>query len=77
MQDWAEIRDLHVSEGMSVRAIAKQLGLSRVTVTRAVQSAGPPQYRRDPSPSAFDGFEEEVRRLLLATPSMAAAHATA
>ncbi|WP_166783956.1 helix-turn-helix domain-containing protein [Cryobacterium sp. Hz9] len=48
VQDWAEIRHLHVSEGMSVRAIAKQLGLSRTTVTRAVHSAGPPQYRRDP-----------------------------
>jgi transposase len=57
---------------MSVRAIAKQLGLSRVTVTRAVNSAGPPQYRRDPYPSAFDGFEDEVRRLLKATPSMPA-----
>ena len=55
-----------------MRAIAKQLGLSRVTVTRAVQSAGPPQYRRDPCPSAFDGFEADVRRLLTATPSMPA-----
>ncbi|TFB54187.1 IS21 family transposase [Cryobacterium tagatosivorans] len=72
MQDWAEIRHLHVSEGMSVRAIAKQLGLSRVTVTRAVQAAGPPQYRRDPSPSVFDEFEDDVRRLLKATPSMPA-----
>jgi len=55
-----------------VRAIAKQLGLSRVTVTRAVQAAGPPQYRRAPSPSAFDVFEADVRRLLKATPSMPA-----
>nr|WP_198417714.1 DDE-type integrase/transposase/recombinase [Cryobacterium sp. TMT1-66-1] len=70
--DWAEIRHLHVSEGMSVRAIAKQLGLSRVTVTRAVHSAGPPQYRRDPGPSAFDDFEADARRLLTTTPSMPA-----
>lgn len=55
-----------------MRAIAKRLGLSRVTVTRAVNSAGPPQYRRDPGPSAFDGCEDEVRRLLRATPSMPA-----
>jgi len=53
-----------------VRAIAKQLGLSRVTVTRAVQAAGPPQYRREPGPSAFDAFEDDVRRLLKATPAM-------
>jgi hypothetical protein len=57
---------------MSVRAIAKQLGLSRVTVTRAVQAAGPPQYHRGPSPSAFDEYEHDVRRLLQATPSMPA-----
>ena len=53
-----------------MRAIAKQLGLSRVTVTRAVQAVGPPQYRRDPGPSAFDAFEDDVRRLLKATPTM-------
>ena len=57
---------------MSVRAIAKQLGLSRVTVTRAVHSAGPPQYRRGSGSSAFDDFEADVRRLLTATPSMPA-----
>ena len=55
-----------------MRAIAKQLGLSRVTVTRAVHSAGPPQYRRDPGPSAFDDVEADVRRLLTTTPSMPA-----
>ena len=72
MQDWAEIRHLHVSEGMSIRAIAKQLGLSRVTVTRAVQAAAPSQHQRGPSLSAFDEFEDDVRRLLKATPSMPA-----
>lgn len=55
-----------------MRAIAKQLGLSRVTVTRAVQAAAPPHYQRGPSPSAFDEFEDDVRRLLKATPSMPA-----
>lgn len=32
LQDWAEIRHLHGAEGMSVRAIAARLGLSRDTV---------------------------------------------
>lgn len=55
-----------------MRAIAKQLGLSRVTVTRAVQAAGPLQYHRRPSPSAFDEYEHDVRRLLQVAPSMPA-----
>ena len=57
---------------MSVRAIARQLGLARVTVARVVAAAGPPRYERPPRSSAFDGFEPDVRRLLAATPSMPA-----
>ena len=72
VQDWAEIRHLRISEGMSVRAIARQLELSRVTVTRALAAAGPPKYSRPPKPSRFDAVESQVRRLLHETPSMPA-----
>jgi len=72
VQDWAEIRHLHFSEGMSIRAIATQLGLSRVTVTRAVQAPSPPQYHRVETGSVFDAYEAEVRRLLKRTPLMPA-----
>jgi transposase len=72
VQDWAEIRHLHFSEGMSIRAIASQLGLSRVTVTRAVQAPSPPQYQRPPAESVFDAYEADVRRLLKRTPAMPA-----
>jgi IS30 family transposase len=37
VQDWAQIRYLRGSEGMSVRAIAARLGLSRDTASRAVK----------------------------------------
>jgi IS30 family transposase len=37
VHDWAEIRYLHGSAGMYVRAIAARLGLSRDTVSRAVK----------------------------------------
>ncbi len=57
---------------MSVRAIAKQLGLARVTVARAVNAVGPPKYERPAVPSAFDAFESQVRHLLMLTPSMPA-----
>ena len=72
MQDWAQIRYLHGSEGMSVRAIAARLGLSRDTVSRAVKSSSPPKYVRVSGPSAFDAFEGHVRRLLAEFPAMPA-----
>ena len=40
VQDWAEIRHLDLSEGMSRRAIDKHLKLSRVTVIRAMPYRG-------------------------------------
>lgn len=72
MQDWAQIRYLHGSEGMSVRAIAARLGLSRDTVSRAVKSSSPPRYVRVSGPSAFDPFEGHVRQLLAEFPAMPA-----
>ena len=72
MQDWAEVRHLHVSEGMSVRAIANRLGIARETVSRALASEGPPTYVRGPVPSAFDAFEPRVRGLLAEFPQMPA-----
>ena len=71
-QDWAEIRHLHVSEGMSVRAIASRLGTARDTVSRALSSECPPAYVRGPVPSAFDAFEAQVRLLLAEFPLMPA-----
>lgn len=72
LQDWAEIRHLHGSEGLSIRAIAKRLGVSREAVARAITSQSPPSYSRAPVPSSFDGFESRVRRLLAEFPEMPA-----
>lgn len=72
VQDWAQIRYLHGSEGLSIRAIASRLGLSRDTVSRAVASSSPPKYARVSGPSAFDPFEAHVRELLGEFPSMPA-----
>jgi hypothetical protein len=33
VEDWTEIRHLHASQGMSILAIAKHLGIARGTVT--------------------------------------------
>jgi hypothetical protein len=72
VQDWAQIRYLHGSEGLSIRAVAARLGLSRDTVSRAVASSLPPRYSRVSGPSTFDAFEAHVRQLLAEFPTMPA-----
>ena len=72
MEDWAEIRRLHLAEGVSARAIARRLRVSRGTVARALASSGPPKYRRAPKGSAVDVCEPAIRELLAEFPTMPA-----
>jgi hypothetical protein len=46
LEDWVEIRRLHVRGGMSVPAIAKHLKIARDTVARAAAAEVPPRYVR-------------------------------
>ena len=48
VEDWAEIRRLHRVEGMAIKAIARQLGVSRNAVRRALARDAPPTYERAP-----------------------------
>jgi hypothetical protein len=48
VEDWAEIRRLHRSEGMPIKAIARVVGCSKNTVKAALAAQGPPRYRRSP-----------------------------
>jgi len=60
----AEIRYLHAHKGLSMRAIAKKLHLSRTTVRQVIQGR-PPRVRQRPSrPSKLDPYKKEVQRLL-------------
>jgi transposase len=72
MEDWAEIRRLHRSEGMAVKAIARQVGVARNTVRAALAADTPPRYERKSAGSRFDAYEGQVRALLAQTPSMPA-----
>lgn len=72
MEDWAEIRRLHRSEGMPIKVIARVMGISRNTVRAAVGSDGPPKYERPRGPSIVDPFEPAIRELLRAYPTMPA-----
>ena len=72
LEDWALIRRLHVSEKLPKAQIARELGISRNTVAKAIASVGPPEYSRAPVVTSFEPFEQQVRQLLEATPSMPA-----
>ena len=72
VEDWAEIRRLRRSEGVSISEIARVVGCSRNTVKAALASDGPPRYERAPAGSRVDGFEPRIRELLLAFPTMPA-----
>ena len=72
MEDWALIRRL-AAEGVPKTRIAERLGISRNTVTNAVNSTSPPKYERTPVAStSFTPFEPRVRELLAQFPDMPA-----
>jgi len=72
VEDWAEIRRLHRSEGMPIKVIARVLGVSKNTVKAALRSAGPPRYARALRGSLVDEAEPRIRELLAAFPTMPA-----
>jgi hypothetical protein len=71
MEDWALIRRL-VADGVPQRQVARDLGIGRSTVERALASDRPPKYERPPVPTSFEPFEPLVRALLKTTPDMPA-----
>lgn len=70
VEDWAEIRRLHSAEKMAIKAIVRQLGISRNAVRRALASDSPPSYTRPAKGSVVDAVEPQIRELLRATPTM-------
>ena len=72
MEDWAEIRRLHRSEGLPIKAIARRLGLARNTVRSALAADEPPRYARPSGGSKVDVFVPAIRELLTEFPDMPA-----
>jgi transposase len=72
VEDWAEIRRLRKSEGVSISEIARLIGCSRNTVKAALASDEPPRYERARSGSLADGYDRRIRELLTAFPRMPA-----
>jgi len=71
VEDWALIRRL-VADGVPQRRVAKDLGVGRSTVARALASDRPPRYERAAVSTSFTPFEPVVRQLLVKTPDMPA-----
>src|SRR5919112_1032229 len=72
VEDWAEIRRLHRSEQMPIKAICRKLGVSRNAVRRALSRDEPPKYERVGRGSIVDAAEPQIRELLKAWPTMPA-----
>ena len=71
VEDWALIRRL-VAEGVPQRRVARDLGVGRSTVARALASDRPPKYERPPVETSFTPFESRVRAMLAEHPEMPA-----
>lgn len=61
-----------VADGVPQRQVARDLGVGRSTVERALASDRPPKYERAVGPTSFTPFEPHVRQLLKTTPDMPA-----
>jgi transposase len=61
-----------VADGVPQRQVARDLGIGRSTVARAVASDGPPKYERPAVSTSFEPFEALVGQLLVKTPDMPA-----
>jgi transposase len=63
VEAWMTVRYLY-SQGKGKKTIARELGLGRNTVRRALARAGPPRYQRAPRPNRkLEPFREEIQRM--------------
>ena len=60
MSQWAEVRHLHLVEGVPKKEIAQRLKLDVKTVRRAVGWSTPP-VRVSPRPGTLDPWRERIR----------------
>jgi transposase len=72
LDEWAEIRRLHRSERLGIKAIARKLAVSKNTVRRALRSEEVPRYRRAAKGSIVDEAEPAIREQLRLCPTMPA-----
>jgi len=73
VEDWAEIRRLHKSEGLAIKEITRQLGwLGTRRVPPWLRMVRPGTSVRGPDRRQVDRLEPQIRGLLAQTPTMPA-----
>lgn len=72
LDEWAEIRRLHRSEDLGIKAIARKLGISKNTVRRALRADEVPRYQREPKGSIADAAGPAIREQLALCATMPA-----
>jgi len=59
LQEWAAVQELYKRK-ISIRGIAKQLGMSRNTVRKLLKASELPQYHRTVYPSKLGPYKEQI-----------------
>jgi transposase len=72
VEDWAEVQRLFHREGLTKKAIARRLAMSRTTVIRLLALTEPPRYSRPSASSQLEPYRAEISALLAADPTVAA-----
>jgi len=73
VSQWAEIRYMHLTDGIPKREVARRLGVDVKTVRRAVAADEPPGKRSSPKRGRrLDPFKDEVAALLRKEPRLTA-----
>ena len=68
LEKWAQIRTMYFNQQMSMRQIARELGINARTVKKAVSTHGGPRYQRtQPYPSILDPFKTEILQMVKQT----------
>ena len=64
VEAWTTIRYLHTC-GKGIRGIARELGLSRNTVRKALASEAPPQYKREARSHQLDPYADAIVEMVV------------
>ena len=72
MSQWAEMRHLHLVEGVPKKEIARRLKLDVKTVRRAIGRPAPPARVSPPRPSSLDPWREPIKQWLCEEPRLTA-----
>lgn len=70
VEQWAELRREHFVRGVSIKELARRMGLSRNTIRAALRATEPPRYARASTGSKLDPFKDEIHRLLHDEPDL-------